>query len=191
MLWGILIGIALTLIGTLLGVAVSGGKSLVPLSYIVIVLSLLAFCVEGVALLGAIESRRDTDNTVTAIQEAALTYLPSSAQDYRMGAAEASGVKIGLRFLYPQVARYIEPSDLVGHTVAESTEVLRAAILRDATHRIWMTVIWMVVTMVLTVVLLLAAASMGGGGSRRGHRAARTAVHGRAPRNSHRGGRRR
>lgn len=166
MFWGILIGVVLTVVMVVIAMA-AGCKELKPLSYIVILLALVAFCIEGVLLLDAIDAKKNTDNTVSALQEAAISYLPSTAQDYRLGLAEASGLKIGLRLVYPQLAQYIEPEDLAGHTVAESTEVLRQAVLRNANKKIWMSILYMVITLVLGTVLTAVTGNMGGGGSGR------------------------
>ena len=189
MIWGLLIGAVLTLVVALLGMALGGGKNYSPLSYIVLLVSLVAFCIEGVSFTTAITAKKNCDNTVALIQEAALSFLPSSAQDYRLGATEAMGVKTGLRFLFPDVADYIEPGDLAGHTVAESTEVLRHSVQRAMSRAIWMAVLWMVITLVVATVLTCVTMGMDGGGGRshRGNRSGRVAVHGRAPRVSHRG----
>ena len=160
MFWGILIGVLLTVLAVVLAVSF-GKKELCPLSYVVIVVAFVAFCIEGVLFIRAIDDRHNTDNTVAAIQEAALTYIPGDAQSYRLGLPEATGVKIGLRLLFPNVARYIEPADLVGHSVAESTEVLRQAVNRSATHRIWMSVLYMVITLVMSTVLVCITMGMG------------------------------
>lgn len=192
MFWGILIGIVLAALAVVLGMAF-GKKDLTPLSYIVIVAALVAFCVEGVLFTGAIEAKKNIDNTVTAIQEAALTYIPGDAQNYRLGLNEAMGVKIGLRFLFPQVAQFIEPSDMVGRTLAESTEVLRQSVLRSANHAIWMNVIYMLITLVLATLLMVLAMGVGGGGGRArrgGGRGGRMQSHGRPQRMNARRGRR-
>lgn len=164
MFWGILIGVVLTVLMVVIAIA-AGKKDLTPLSYIVIVAALVAFCIEGVLFTGAIAAKRECDNTVAAIQEAAQTYIPGDAQSYRLGLAEASGVKIGLRLLFPDVARFIEPADLVGHTLTESGEVLRQAVDRSASRRIWMTVLYMVITLVLgTVLASITGKKRGGNG---------------------------
>lgn len=190
MFWGILIGVLLTVLTVVLAIAL-GKKDFTPLSYVVIVLALVAFCIEGIGLVNAINARKNADNTVTALQEAALTYISDDSQNYRLGLAEATGVKIGLRLLFPSVAGYIEPADIAGHTLAESSDVLKAAVLRNASHKIWMNILYMAITLVLATVLTCVTMGLGGGGhSHRGNRSGRVAVHGRAPRVGHRGSRR-
>ena len=161
MFWGILIGVVLTVLTVVIAVAV-GNKRLTPLSYIVIVLALAAFCIEGVGLTNAIRAKKNTENNVTALQAAALNYLPSEAKDYRIGEGEVSGLKIGLQFLYPELARYIKSDELIGRTVAETTDVLRHAVKQGVMHRIWMNILYMVITMVLGIVLLVVTENLGG-----------------------------
>ena len=168
MFWAILIGIVLTALAFVLFTAMSK-KNPSALTYIVAVAAFVAFTAEGIRLVRAIDSRNNDDNTVAAIQEAAQTYITGDAENYRLSQEDASGVKIGLRLLYPKVAKYIEPKDLEGHTIAESSIIIRQAVNRSASHRIWTTVLYMAITLVLTTAFMSVAASIGGGGYSNGY----------------------
>ena len=144
-------------------------KDPTALTYIVAVIAFVAFTAEGIRLVRAIDSRNNADNTVAAIQEAAQTYITGDAQNYRLSPEDASGVKIGLRLLYPKVAKYIDPDELAGHTIAESSIIIRQAVNRSASHRIWTSVLYMAITLVLTVAFMSVGASIGGGGSNNGY----------------------
>lgn len=161
MFWGILIGVVLTVLTVVVAVSV-GKKGLTPLSYIVIIVALAAYCIEGVGLINAIRAKNNAENTVTALQATALNYLPSEAKDYCIGEGEAAGLKNGLQFVYPELSRYIKSDELIGRTVAETTGVLRHAVEQCAMHRIWMNILYMVITMVLGIVLLVVTENLGG-----------------------------
>ena len=157
MAYGILIGVALTLLTAILSVIFFRGKTSV-LSYIIMVMVLIPFSIEGIAYVQALNDKEDTSqttNTVVAIQEAALVYVGDDVKNYKLGMAEASAIKAGLRFVYPSVEPYIEPSDFVGKTISESAEVLRKSVIRSADHRICMAVLWMAVTLVVAMLLML------------------------------------
>ncbi|MBQ9587076.1 MAG: hypothetical protein IJK36_05180 [Bacteroidales bacterium] len=168
MFWAILVGIVLTALCFVLSTAMSK-KDPTALTYIVAVIAFVAFTAEGIRLVRAIDSRNNADNTVAAIQEAAQTYITGDAQNYRLSPEDASGVKIGLRLLYPKVAKYIDPDELAGHTIAESSIIIRQAVNRSASHRIWTSVLYMAITLVLTVAFMSVGASIGGGGSNNGY----------------------
>ena len=168
MFWAILIGIVLTALAFVLFTAMSK-KEPTTLTYLVAIVALVAFIAEGIRLVRAIDSRDDADNTVAAIQEAAQTYITGDAENYRLSWEDASGVKIGLRLLYPKVAKYIEPEELVGHTIAEGSIIIRQAVNRSANNRIWTSVLQMVITLVLSTLFFSIAASIGGGGSYNGY----------------------
>lgn len=168
MFWAILVGIVLTALAFVLFTAMSK-KNPSALTYIVAVAAFVAFTAEGIRLVRAIDSRNNADNTVAAIQEAAQTYITGDAQNYRLSPEDASGVKIGLRLLYPKVAKYIDPDELAGHTIAESSIIIRQAVNRSASHRIWTSVLYMAITLVLTVAFMSVGASIRGGGSNNGY----------------------
>lgn len=168
MFWAILIGIVLTALCFVLYTAMSKKKPS-ALTYIVAVAAFVAFTAEGLRLVRAIDLRNNDDNTVAAIQEAAQTYITGDAQNYRLSPEDASGVKIGLRLLYPKVAKYIDSDELAGHTIAESSIIIRQAVNRSASHRIWTSVLYMAITLVLTVAFMSVGASIGGGESNNGY----------------------
>jgi ABC-type Fe3+-siderophore transport system permease subunit len=168
MAWGILIGVALTVLTVVLAM-VFGKKDLTPISYIIIVVALVAFSFEGIKYIHAVDDKKDAANKVnnmTAIAETAIAYIGSDVQNYRLGIAEATAVKAGLRFAYSDAERYIETSDLVGKTIYECTEVLRESVVRSATNRIWKTVFWMVGTLVAAILLIILSVNIGGGSRR-------------------------
>lgn len=164
MFWAILIGIVLTALAFVLFTAMSK-KNPSALTYIVAVAAFVAFTAEGIRLVRAIDSRNNANNTVAAIQEAAQTYITGDAENYRLSREDASGVKIGLRLLYPKVAKYIEPKDLEGHTIAESSIIIRQAVSRSTSHRIWTTVLYMAISLVLTTVFMTATSKANGSSS--------------------------
>lgn len=164
MFWAILIGIVLTALCFVLSNAMSK-KDPTALTYIVAVIAFMAFTAEGLRLVRAIDLRNNDDNTVAAIQEAAQTYITGDAQNYRLSPEDASGVKIGLRLLYPKVAKYIDPDELADHTIAESSIIIRQAVNRSACHRIWTTVLYMAITLVLTTVFMTATSKANGSSS--------------------------
>ena len=168
MFWAILVGIVLTALAFVLFTAMSK-KNPSALTYIFAVAAFVAFTAEGLRLVRAIDLRNNDDNTVAAIQEAAQTYITGDAQNYRLSPEDASGVKIGLRLLYPKVAKYIDSDELAGHTIAESSIIIRQAVNRSASHRIWTSMLYMAITLVLTVAFMSVGASIGGGGSNNGY----------------------
>ena len=160
MITGILIGIVLAALSVIVAMVFTK-KSLIPLSYLVIVASLIVFCIEGTVLSSAISARRNVDETAEAIQTAALGCLPSSVQDHELSLPEAAGIKLSLKLVFPKVAKYIEPSDIAGHTIGESSDILHQSVLHSANHRIWMTVLYMAMTFVVAVVLISVACNIG------------------------------
>ena len=160
---GILIGIVLAAL-SVIAAMVFAKKNLTPLSYIVVVVALIVFCIEGMVLSSAISARRNVDETAEAIQTAALQYLPSSVQDHELSLPEATGIKLSLKLVFPKVAKYIEPSDIAGHTIGECSDILHQSVLHSANHRIWMSVLYMAITLVISTVLLLVTGNIDGGG---------------------------
>ena len=160
MIMGILIGIVLAALSVIAAMAYTK-KSLTLLSYILVVVALIVFCIEGTVLSSAISVRRNVDETAEAIQTAALESLPSSVQDHELSLPEAAGIKLSLKLVFPKVAKYIEPSDIAGHTIGESSDILHQSVLHSANHRIWMTVLCMVITFVVAVVLIWVACNIG------------------------------
>ena len=175
MFWGILIGIVLTVLSAA-GALVLLKKEVTPLTYIVIVFALVAFCVEGVMLTNAISARNNADDMAASLQETAFNYLDSDQLDYQISLPEATGIQIALRLVFPKVARFIEPSDLAGHSVAECTEIMRKAIVSNASRQIWMSVLYIVITMAVASALMMLVAGIGGGGSKRGGRGGRAGM---------------
>lgn len=168
MVLGIIMGAALTVLTVVLAM-VFGKKKFTPLSYIIIVVALVAFSFEGIKFVNAIDDKIDVANKVNnmaAIAETAVAYTGSDVQNYRLGIAEATAVKTALRFAYPKAANYLETSDLMGKTLFESTEVLKNCIIRSANSRIWESVLWMAGILV-TVILLIVLSTNIGSGSRR------------------------
>lgn len=164
MLYGILIGLGLAAIMVVIVIAL-GYKNLKPLSYVVIVLALAAFIIEGIKMVNAISARNNVADHAEMIQEAALAFLPSQAQNYQMDMKDAMAVKLGLRFAFPKEAAYIEPSDLAGHSIAECTDVLKDSVIRSSGNHIWKMAICMAVTMLLSTVLIILSTKIGGGKS--------------------------
>lgn len=161
MFWGILIGIVLTVLSVVLAIS-TGSREMKPLSYVVMVVVFVALCIEGVRMVDAIKTKRDIDDTVTILQGVVLNNLSSDARDYRIGSTDATAIMIGMRIVYPKLARYVDADDLVDHTVAEMTEVLRQAVLHNTSHKIWMNIVWMIVTMAIGIPLLIVTGDKGG-----------------------------
>ncbi len=184
MFWGILIGIILTVLSVIIAMA-AGCKNLGPLSYIVIVAAFIVFCIEGVMFAHAIAARRDTGQVANTLQGELLKQLPADARDYRVGSAEATGLKTFLVFTHPDVARHIKTERLVGRTVDECSAIVRTAVLRSASRQIWMSLLYMVITLAVGAGLLVACDNIGGGG-RSTRRGGRAHVHGRPRRASSR-----
>lgn len=168
MAWGILIGVALTVLTVVLAM-VFGKKKLTPLSYIIIVVALVAFCFEGVKCINAVDDKEnvaDKVNNMAAIAETAIAYTGSDVQNYRLGIAEATAVRTALRFVYPKAVKYIEPSDLTGKTLYECSEVLRESIIRSANSRIWESLLWMAGFLIAAILLIVLSTNIGGGSRR-------------------------
>ena len=126
MVWGILIGVALTVLAVVLAVAL-GKKELSLLSYIVIIVALVCFSIEGVKYIHAVNDKTsvvDKAEKMAAIAGSAIaitdlaTDYGNDIQNYRLGFTEASIIKTGLKYTYPEVARYLEISDLSGKTIS-------------------------------------------------------------------------
>lgn len=165
MAWGILIGVALTVLSVVLAVAF-GKKEFSPLSYIVIVVALVGFSLEGIKYIHAVNDKKDAAekaNNIAAIAETLVSITGDNVQNYRLGIAEATAIKAGLRFAYPDASKYIEPSDLMGKTMYECTEVWRESVIKGANHRIWEAVIWMAGTLVVSILLVFLSTNVGGG----------------------------
>lgn len=172
MAWGILIGVALTILTVVLAM-VFGKKNFTPLSYIIIVVALVSFCFEGIKCIDAVNDKRNTTDdadNVEAIVETAIAAVTGitgyDVMNYRLGIAEATAVKAAMRFAYPKAARYLETSDLVGKPIYECKEVLRKSVMRSANNRIWEAVLWMAGIMAIACLLIVFSTNIGGGGRR-------------------------
>ena len=169
MTFGILIGVTLTALAVVLAM-IFGKRDFTLLSYIIIAVALIAFIQQGVMCIRAVDDKKnvaDVVDNMAAIAETAIAYTGSDVQNYRLGLAEATAVKTGLRFAYPKAARYIEPSDLVGKTLYECTEVLRKSVIRSANSRIWKAVFGMAGILVVAVLLIVFSTNVGGGSTKR------------------------
>ena len=172
MILGILIGVALTVLTVVLAM-VFGKRNLTPLSYIIIIVTLVAYSIEGIKYIHAVEDKKEVTkktNNIEAIVETAIASIASTGydiQNYQIGIAEATAVKAGLRFAYPKAARYIEPSNLVGKTIYECTEVVRKSVIRSANSRIWEAALWMVGILITAILLIVLSTNIGGGGRQR------------------------
>lgn len=170
MFWGILIGVALTVLTAVLAV-VLGKKEFSFLSYIVVIVALICFSLEGIKYITAVKDKTnavDKAENMAAIAESVIaiaeyaTDYGKDVQNYRLGIAEASAIKTGLKNTYPEVARYLETSDLIGKTISESPEVFRKSIIHSANHRIWTSVAWMIGTLVVSILLIILSTNKGG-----------------------------
>lgn len=161
MFWGILIGIILTALTIVLAMSL-GKKQLGWLSYLVALVALVAFCIEGVGMMRAIDVRKHSEENVAILQEAARQFIPGDARTYRLTQTDAVGIKLGLKLLHSRIAQYIEPSELAGHTIIESTDVLRESVMSNANRRIWMEVLYMVITLVVATLVVMVTGGVGG-----------------------------
>lgn len=161
---GILIGVALAVLTVVLAI-VFGKKELTPLSYIIIIITLVAFCFEGIKYVNAVDDKKevaDKVNNMASIAETAIAYTGCDVQNYRLGLAEATAVRTALRLAYPQAAKYIEPSDLMNKTLYECTEVLRKSVIRSANTRIGEAVLWMAGILVAAILLIVLSTNIAG-----------------------------
>lgn len=170
MIWGILIGVALTVLTVVISF-VFGKKDLSPLSYVIVLVVLVGFSLEGIKCINAINDKTnavDKAENMASIAESVIaiadfaTDFGDNVQNYRLGIAEASAIKTGLKFTYPEMARYLETSDLIGKTISECPEVFRKSIIHSADHRIWITVGWMVGTLLVSILLMILSTNIGG-----------------------------
>lgn len=169
MAWGIIIGVALTVLTVVLAM-LFGKKELTPISYIIIIVVLVAFSLEGIKYINAVEDKKDFAdkvNNMVAIAETAITYTGSDIQNFRLGMAEATAVRTALRFAYPKAVKYFEPSDLIGKTLYECTEVLRVSVIRSANSRIWESVSRMIGILIIAILLIVLSMNIGVSGRRR------------------------
>ena len=169
MLWGILIGLGLTAIMVIV-VVLLGFKDFKPLSYVVIVVALIAFSIEGrnfIKYYNEANGETSKVDKVADIVQTAIAYTGDDVQNYRLGIAEASLVKTALRFSYKDVAEKIEASDLVGKTISETVETLRKMIITDANKSKWMVVLYVGIILVVAILLTILSTRVGGGGKPR------------------------
>lgn len=167
MAWGILIGVALTVLTVLLAM-VFAKKELTLLSYIIIVVALVAFCIEGVKCIHAVDDKKDVSkkvNNVASLVETAIAVSGITGYDvpnYRLGIVEATALKTSLQFVYPQAVRYIEISDFVGKTGYECTELIKESVIRSANSRIWESALWIASVLITTILLIVLSTNIGG-----------------------------
>lgn len=180
MLVGILIGLVLTALTVLLS-AVIWKKNFGPLSYVVIAVALIFFCIKGISIVTDINVRMSIDTLETLLQTTTKESLALNGENHKLSIAEATGVLAGLRLAYPQMAKYVKPSDLIGHSLGESVTLIGQKAQHDTTRHLWATIIGVIIVMGLAVVIIAILPNAYNAQHRQNH------VHRRAPRNSHRG----
>lgn len=151
MIWGFLLGIILTTAVIVISTKVFK-KSLTPLSYVVAIVLLVLFCIEGVRMGGAVEAHRHSMEIVELVQDAVETYLPSSAKSHRISREEAVAVKTGMALF--KTSKFVKIDDLTGYTVGELGDALQKSVRSNTAHHIWMTVLAMAITFALGLLLL-------------------------------------
>lgn len=183
MLVGLLIGLVLTALTVVLSVII-WKKSFSPLSYVAIALALIFYCIKGISIVTDINVRRNFDTLEPLLQAITRESLSTGDEKHKLSMAEATGLVAGLRLAYPQMAKYVKPSDFTGRCIGESVTLIRQKARLDAAHHLWATIIWVIVVMGLTIVFIVFFSNSYNDQHKRNR------VHGRAPRNSHRGRRR-
>ena len=154
MIGGILIGIGVSALAFLIVWLLRGGANPSPATYIVLLVTLVVLCIEGVLMKKAFQAKNNLNQRVTLIQETIMTYLPQQGQDYTITAEQATAIRLGLSLVMPSMTEYFETGNLAGKTVVEATDAIRESIVASLAKQARKT-IWVLVVSAIVFILLL------------------------------------
>lgn len=149
MIGGILAGIGITALIFLVVWLLKNGNSPTPAVYVLLVISLLVLCIEGIWMVKAIKAKRNIERTMVLVQETVMSNLPEQGLDYTVQPSQEAAVCLGLNVLVPSAVDLIEEKGLAGKTVTESMEIIRQSVMTSVSKRkrkaIWTVVITAIV----------------------------------------------
>ena len=189
MIGGILIGIGVTALSFLVVWLLRKGDNPSLLSLILLVAALVGLSIEGIMLNTAIKAKKNTDNTISLVQETLMNYLPSQGKDYVITTEQATAVKLALNVALPSIGNKIETDDIANKTVMEATDSLRLSVEQSTAKLVRKSVWLLVITAVVVTILMYFLFNIGdsvGSSSRRTSRSGRQMQSHRAPRRVHR-----
>ena len=151
---GILLGIGITVLVFVLVWLFRKKSHPTVLTYIVVVIALIVLSVEGIRANSAIKSKRHSNDTFAIVQTAMLTYLPSQAKDYTITLEQASALKLGLKFLLPDVSKSVSISDIANKTVAEASDAICLTIDERATAKVRKSIFLLSISVIVLAVIM-------------------------------------
>lgn len=145
MIGGLLAGIGITGLMFFVVWLLKNGNSPTPAVYVLLIVSLLVLCIEGIWMVKAIKANRNIDRTMVLVQETVMSHFPQQGLDYTVQPSEEAAICLGLSVLVPSAVDLIQEKGLSGKTVAESMEIVRQSVETTLTKKrnkaIWMVVI--------------------------------------------------
>ena len=151
---GIIIGVGITFLVFIMAWLLRKKSQPSVLTYIVAIVALIVLSIEGIHTNSAIRAKRNTNDTFAIVQTAMLTYLPSQAKDYTITLEQASALKLGLKFLLPDVSKSVSISDIANKTVAEASDAICLTIDERATAKVRKSIFLLSISVIVLAVIM-------------------------------------
>ena len=108
MIGGLLAGIGITALIFFVVWLLKNGNSPTPAVYVLLIVSLLVLCIEGIWMVKAIKAKRNIERTMVLVQETVMSNLPEQGLDYTVQPSQEAAVCLGLNVLVPSAVDLIE-----------------------------------------------------------------------------------
>ena len=151
---GIFIGVGITFLVFITTWLLRNKSHPSVLTYIVAIIALIVFSIEGIHVNSAIRAKRNTNDVFAIVQTAMLTYLPSQAKDYTITLEQASALKLGLKLLLPDVSKSVSISDIANKTIAEASDAICLSIDERATTKVRKSIFLLSISVIVLAIIL-------------------------------------
>jgi len=153
MVWGFIIGLALTALICVL--VMSGtGKQLSILSWIVAIVMFLGLSIESNKLINAISGRSEISDFVNTIVGSISECLDSDNSSV-ISYSEANQIALGCKMVLPGWGRYFSAQDFQGESYSDIPCIVSDRISHAMSRQVWNMVGWILLTSIVGTVLIV------------------------------------